>query len=485
MSSQLQHTFQDIASRWLTELAGTVDAKTSEYYRWSLESFVFPEFGKREPQDITEDDVRNLLEKKRAEGVSEGSVYAFPKLIWRILSYASAEGLCEAPEWNIVMGKPERMSPTVILTYDQEKRLLTYLTENPKPKHVGIYLVLTTGISIGEMQQLTWADVSLYQRKIRVLKDVKGTLDAKNKFRSIHINEQQRLFLKKVASLPTVYVASGKPKPASPYAIRNNFVRVLKELNLPDMPLSDLRHTFAVHCLEGGMGYEKLSEVLGQKNSRNFRAYFRELVSSETRERLEQELLTTRKVREAPEHTNCIGPDLSPEVVALRQKVEAKKKQLNDTLADLEGDLKIIHTLKNSNVPGPGAGGPREGLYKFVEKVLGDDRDGKMLVEYLRCNMRVADMPSQKDVCVQTIRSRVVRGFAKLTERLDAILAVEGYDILDMFNKLTARIQEVAPPANQKPGRKLKPNLENDYKQAMAALDRIAAKQKDIEGLDG
>ena len=476
-------TFIDLASRWLDELAGNVEPKTIEHYRWSLANFVYPEFGEREPQDITEEDVRNLLEKKRAEGVSEGSVNAVPKLTWRILSYASAEGLCDSPEWNIVMGKPERVSPTVILTYDQEKRLLTYLTENPKPKYIGIYLILTTGISIAELQKLTWADISLYQKQIRVLKEASGTPDARNKFRVITINERQRLFLKKVASLPTVYVASGKPKPASPYAIRDNFIRVRKELNLPDMPFSDLRRTFAVHCLEGGMGYERLSSILGQKNSRDFRAYYRELVSPETRERLEQELLASRKVREAPEHTNCIGPDLSPEVVALRQKVEAKKKQLNETLAALEGDLAIINTLRNSDIPGPGAGRPREGLYKFIEKVLGDDRDGKMLVEYLRCNMRVAAMPSQKDVCVQTIRARVARGFAKLNERLDAIDAVEGYDILDMFHKLTARIQEVAPPEPKRPGRKLKPTVETEFKKAMEALDRMSAVQKDEDAL--
>jgi hypothetical protein len=129
------------------------------------------------------------------------------------------------------------------------------------------------------------------------------------------------------------------------------------------------------------MGYEKLSKILGQKNTPDFRANFRGLVSPETRERLEQEMLEARKPRQAPEHTNCIGPDLSPEVVALRQKVEAKKKQLNETLAALNGDLEIVHTLRRSNLAGLGR--PREGLYQFIEKVLGDDRDGKMLVEYL------------------------------------------------------------------------------------------------------
>ena len=103
-----------------------------------------------------------------------------------------------------------------------------------------------------------------------------------------------------------------------------------------------------------------------------------------------------------------------------------------------------------------------------------------MLVEYLRCNMRVAAMPSQKDVCVQTIRTRIARGFAKLTERLDAIYEVEGFDILDKFHELTAKIQEIAPPAPRKSGPKPKPTLENEFKLAMEALERIreAGEQK-------
>ena len=470
-------SFIDIAPRWLAATAGNVDPKTIEHYRWLLENYVYPKFG--ETLDITEGDVRKLLMEKRAEGLSEASVYAIPKLVWRILSYASAEGLCKAPEWNIVMGKPERINPTVILTDDQEQRLLTYLTENPSPKNLGIYLILTTGIGVGEVLALTWADVSFTLKRIRVLMEKESALETRNKIRYIPINERQRIYMKKLASLPTVYVVSGKPKPASRCAFREAFRNVLQELNLPEMPISDLRRTFAVHCLENGMGYEELSKILGQKNGRNFRVIWQDLVSAETRERLEQETLAARKIRQAPEHINNIGPDLSPEVVALRQKVEAKKKQLNETLAALEGDMEIIHTLRNNDVPGPGPGRPREGLYNFVEKVLGDDRDGKMLVEYLRCNMRVAAMPSQKDVCVQTIRARVARGFAKLTERLDAIYAVEGYDILDMFHKLTARIQEVALPEPKRPGRKFKPTLENEYKQAMAALDRMSAVQKD------
>ena len=96
-----------------------------------------------------------------------------------------------------------------------------------------------------------------------------------------------------------------------------------------------------------------------------------------------------------------------------------------------------------------------------------------MLVEYLRCNMRVAAMPSRKDLTVQAIRSRIARGFAKLNERLDQIYTVEGYDILDMFHSLTAKIQEIAPQEPKKVGRKPKLTLENEYKKALDALERM------------
>ena len=469
--SQNARTFQDLASRWLSESAGSVTSKTIDQYQWLLDNYICPRIGEKDVAEITEEDVRALVEEKRMQGLSEASVYPISKLVNRILSFASSEGLCAAPEWVIVRGKPERESPTIILTPEQEQRLLAYLTGNPTPKNLGIYLILTAGLNVGELLALTWADVSFPLKRIRILMERETKPETRKKFRDIPINERQRIYMKKLASLPTVFVANGKPKPASRYALRDNFFQVLHELNLPEMSFIDLRRTYAVHALENGMSYERLSRALGQENSVVFHSVFRKLVSPETRKRLDDELLATRKPRQAPEHIDNIGPDLSPEVVALRQKVEAKKKQLNETLAALDGDLEIVHTLRRSNLAGLGR--PREGLYQFIEKVLGDDRDGKMLVEYLRCNMRVADMPSQKDFTVQTIRTRVHRGFAKLNARLDEIYAVEGYDILDMFHQLTARIQEVAPPEPKRPGRKLKPTIGNEFRTAMEALDRI------------
>ena len=464
-------TFTSIASRWLSESAGSVKPETVGHYRWLLENYVCPGIG--ESLDITEEDVRKLVEEKRAQGLSESTLYSLPKLIRRILSFASAEGLCEPPAWDITLGTPERMKPVAILTPEQSERLSAYLTGNPTPKNLGIYLILTTGITLGELTALTWADVSFPLKRIRVRMERETKTETRKTLRDIPIHERQRIYLKKLSSLPTVYVASGKPGPISRIALRNSFFQALRDLGLPEMTFNDLRRTFAVHCLENGMGYDEVSKVLGRKNDRHFRSEFEVLVTDATRMRLEQEALDARKPRQAPEHIDHPGPDQDSEVIALRQKVEAKKQALQQLLDSLEADEAILRNLRYSDCV---QGQAREGFYAFVEKVLGDDRDGRVLVEYLRSNMRVAQMPScvNKTLSVQAIRRRVAHGFAKLNARLDQIYAVEGYDVLEMLRYLMARIQEVAPPAPKRPGPKGKPSLDKDYRDALAALERIA-----------
>ena len=139
----------------------------------------------------------------------------------------------------------------------------------------------------------------------------------------------------------------------------------------------------------------------------------------------------------------------------------------------LEFDLDIIRTLRNSDCV---QGKAREGLYKFVEKVLGpDDKDGQYLVEYMRYNMRVATMPLRVNnvTTVQAIRSRVSHGFDKLCRRLEEINAVEGWDMLGTYRELCRKIVEMAPAAPKRTGPKGKPSVQKDYKAAVEALVRM------------
>ena len=203
------------------------------------------------------------------------------------------------------------------------------------------------------------------------------------------------------------------PEPLKAPALRNGLLKACKEAGVPPTTLTGLRRTFAVRQLEGGMDYGELAKTLDQKNDRTFRALYRALVSSQTKDRLEQTQLASRKVRQAPKHIRKAEKD--PEIRTLEDKIETRKRELKEALDSLEGDLEILRQFRKSG------GQAREAFYAFVEKVLGDDKDGKLLVEYLRCNLRVAAMPSRERLSAQAIRRRVTRGFSKLTARLDQL----------------------------------------------------------------
>ena len=54
---------------------------------------------------------------------------------------------------------------------------------------------------------------------------------------------------------------------ANPRTIQKRFTRLMDKLQIRGAHIHTLRHTFAMRCLERGMGYKALSEILGHSSS--------------------------------------------------------------------------------------------------------------------------------------------------------------------------------------------------------------------------
>ena len=459
-------TLAELTGRWLRESLGVFNEETLGHYSRQIEKVILPYFG--DSVSITRQEVEEFLSAKKEQGLSEQTVFPLVRLLERILQYGAGLGQCPEPEWNIDLHTPQRKRGTVILPPWEERQLESFLVQNPTPLHLCIFLILTCGIGVGEALGLQWKDVSVKSGSLRV-KVSRGPLTGRvNKTRTVELSERQKIYLRKMLSRPENYLSSGMPEPRQRAALESRWRRIVDELLLPPMTLMDLRHTYAVRCIEGGMDYETLSKRLGLENGGNFRRTYRSLVSGQEQERLDRERLESRKLRVPPEHLNRGVRD--PESAQYRLKIEKRREELRSELEALEGDLAIIRSLRNSDCV---QGANRQGLYSFIEKVLGDDKDGKYLVEYLRCNMRVADMPLLKVTTVQAIRRRVTHGFEKLSARLEEIYAVEGWEAVPSLQKICGRIGEIAPPAPRRTGPNPKPSLQNQVKSALEALDRL------------
>ena len=432
-----------LALRWEKENGELFSKETLGLYDHFIVTQIEPFFGGR--TDIGEDEVRAFMEKLAGEGFSESAIYKMRRLLVRILEYGAAMGECPAPDWDIRIGSPQARKGATILSPVEQARLERFLVENPGPKHLCLFLMLTTGMGAGEVMDLKWEDVQLGAGRIRVRTERGAVSKRKAAYRYVPVDERQKIYLRKLASLPGLYLWTGKSRQMAPTGLRGRLLKVLDELLLPPIRLSDLRHTYAVRALEAGTSYQQLAKALGLQDSREVKKYYEGFLAPDVRAACEKEYTDAFLPKVWPRHIEHLGPDQYPEAVEIRKKIDAKKKELQFVLDNLEGDLEIINTLRNADGV---QGKAREGFYQFVEKALGPgDKDGQYLVEYLRSNMRVAAMPLRVNniTTVQAIRRRVAHGFAKLCRRLEEMNAEEALlERLRAENEaLKARIAEL------------------------------------------
>ena len=412
-----------LSLRWEEENGNLFSQETMALYDGFFANHIVPYFGGK--VEIGEEEVQGFLAHKREEGFSESTIYTMGRLLARVLAFGASVGECPAPDWSLGQGASSQgRKGATILSAEEQSRLERYLLDNPGPKHLCFFLMLTTGIAAGEVMDLKWEDVQLRRDRIRVRTERGRVAQRTATYRQVPIGERQKIYLRKLASLPSVYLWTGKPRQMAPAGLHGRLERVLDELLLPPIRLSDLRHCYGVRRLEAGTTYRQLAQELGLSDARYVRSYYGALLSPEVRAAREKEYTDAFQPPQWPAHKAHPGPDGHPEVVAIRKKIEAKKQELQYELDNLAFDLDIIKALRNADgVQGPA----REGFYKLVEKLLGpDDKDGQYLVEYLRSNMRVAAMPLRVNqvASVQAIRRRVAHGFEKLCRRLDQLQAL-------------------------------------------------------------
>ena len=325
-------TLPELTARWLQESLGVFTQKTLDHYRALLENHVFPYFGNS--VEISQEQVLKFVLEKKTQGLSESTVNTLSLVLRRILEYGASIGECPAPNWDFTLGTAQRKHEAIILSVEEEQRLVKYLTEQPDGKHLGLFLALTLGLSKSEILNLQWKDVSFKLDRIRVISEKGPVLNKRRKKRDIPFGERVKIYLRKMASHPEFYVTSGSGKQSSIEILRSRLVKATGELILPFVVLNDLRRTYAVRSLEGGMTLPELASRLGIANKNSFRREYYGLVSPKTRARLEKETLENRKIRHAPEHLNW--PEKDAELTALEAKFAARKAELKEMIEERE-----------------------------------------------------------------------------------------------------------------------------------------------------
>lgn len=280
------------AAIWLKEKKYLVKESTYANYSIMMVNHILPLLGEQMLKDINRLMVQKmvlyLLQNGRIDhsgGLSLKTVKDINNILMMCLRDAQQDE--NYYNWKIVYPRSSQDKKTdviQIISIDDTNKMLDSIRKNCIPEYLGYAVSIYTGMRIGEICALKWADINMREKYIHVnktlqriyMKDLNGnsysriTIASPKTLKSrriIPINSSLYELLKHyMKNESESYVITGTRDFIEPRAYRNQFKKFMELNKLPNIRFHAIRHTFATRCISAGTDYKTVSELLGHSS---------------------------------------------------------------------------------------------------------------------------------------------------------------------------------------------------------------------------
>lgn len=211
---------------------------------------------------------------------SDGTIKIFSAAFNKSLEYAQREGLIKKnPHANVVIQKTGITKEVEAYTDEEYTKIVEYTKDKTNIDRV-FYMLIATGMRVGECIALTWNDVNLEEGWILINKTainynghmiVQDHPKTEQSVRKIYISENTVNFLRRLKVCDTR--KEGSLVFANTYgnlyhtsALRSRWIKVCARLGIPYRNLHALRHSWATRALRKGVEVHTVSKMLGHKS---------------------------------------------------------------------------------------------------------------------------------------------------------------------------------------------------------------------------
>lgn len=257
---------------------------TYTLYKRNINKHLQPWLGGYSLQELSREHIQQMVDVLRHQ-LAASTLHGLCRLLKNILSDAVKNRLLTESPYREIRTPKFRQKPPRVLTLAEQAGLERAAVETGGLEYL---LCLYTGLRLGELCALQYGDINFASNILYVSRSVKrlatgnkrgastmlvvGKTKTESSVREIPLP----LFLLRILQdrMEKVGAAEGdfvfpdsRGGAGEPRTIQKRFNRLAKKAGLRGAHMHTLRHTFAMRCLERGMGYKALSEILGHSSS--------------------------------------------------------------------------------------------------------------------------------------------------------------------------------------------------------------------------
>jgi len=313
---------------WLNEYTANVKPFTRKAYEDRIRLHIIPSIGAVKLCNLTPHTVQAFVNQLSQEpkSLAPKTVKNIHGVLHRALTQACIIGYLQSnPADHCIL--PRISKPEIHLLANDD--LTSFIRAVSKNKYKLIFLIdLFTGLRQSEILGLLWENIDWENNQITVKYQLQREKKAggsyyltslkNDKERTIcvaptvmellrHRKEEQNW--ERIAAhtdwqedIPGLVFESPTGKHLSHTTVRKNFKKVVAEINMPEVRFHDLRHSYAVACLQNGDGIKSVQEALGHYTSSftiDTYGHLTQKMKTESAQRMEQYIQTYTKEQQS------------------------------------------------------------------------------------------------------------------------------------------------------------------------------------------